>query len=458
MNILLENHQHIVALLQSTCPTISRKNLRRLSRIIKALLAMTGRVTMLGLSRWGGKGCSYRTVPRFFGEPLPWAQLYWQFFVAQLYRAEREYLLAGDESVITKAGKQTYGLDRFFSGLLNQVVPSLAIFALSLIDVTERRSYPIQVEQIIRSAEEKAAAKAKKQPRQAKQKAQVKGKPGRPKGSQNRDKTQVVLTPELLRIQKLVQKQLAIFQGLLSITYLVLDGHFGNHNALQMVRQCGLHLISKLRQDAALYFVYQGAYAGKGPHKQYGDKVNYAQLPAQYLVETQVDQQIETRIFQAQMQHHEFAQQLNVVMIHKTHLKSGACAHVVLFSSDLTLAYDKIIDYYRLRFQLEFNFRDAKQYWGLEDWMNIQEVPLTNALNLSLFMVNVSQVWLTEFRKSNPQASILDLKAYCRAARYFEETIKMLPQKPEPILFQQVFGQLVSLGCIHPVNVQVLSP
>jgi putative transposase len=214
-------------------------------------------------------------------------------------------------------------------------------------------------------------------------------------------------------------------------------------------------LISKLRHDAALYFVYQGAYAGKGPPRKYGDKVNYDQLPKQYLVQTSTHKQVETRIYQAQMLHHEFAQQLNVVIIHKTNRKTGAFAHVILFSSDLTLSYDKIIDYYRLRFQLEFNFRDAKQYWGLEDWMNIKEVPLTNALNLSLFMVNVAQVLLAEFRKTNPQSSVLDLKAYCRAARYFEETLKMLPQKPEPILFQQIFGQLVSLGCIHPVNVQV---
>jgi hypothetical protein len=448
----------ILALLQNTYPTISKTNLRRLSRIIKALLAMTGRVTMLGLSRWGGKGCSYRTVQRFFGEQIPWVQLYWQFFVSQLYRSEREYLLAGDESVITKSGKQTYGLDHFFSGLLSKVVPSIAIFALSLIDVEERRSYPIQVEQVIRSEAEKAAAKAKKQLRKAKQKAKVKGKPGRPKGSKNRDKTQVTLTEELLRIQKMVKNQLALFQDVLSIRYLVLDGHFGNNNALQMVRQCGLQLVSKLRHDAALYCVYQGTYAGKGPPRKYGDKIHYDQLPKQYLVETSTHKQIKTRIYQAQMLHHEFAQQLNVVIIHKTHLKTGACAHVVLFSSDLQLSYDKIIDFYRLRFQLEFNFRDAKQYWGLEDWMNIQEVPLTNAIKLSLFMVNVSQVLLTEFRKSNPQSSVLDLKAYCRAARYFEETIKMLPKKPEPILFQQVFGQLVSLGCIHAVNVQVFPP
>lgn len=445
-------------LLQSTYPTLSRTNLRRLSRIVKAMLAMTGRVTMLGISRWTGQGGSYRTVQRLFGEQIPWVQLFWQFFAAQLYQSEREYILGGDECVVTKSGKQTYGLDHFFSGLLSKVVPSIAIFALSLIDVEERRSYPIRVEQVVRSEAEKAAAKAKKEQRKAKQKAKVKGKPGRPKGSKNRDKTQVELTPELQRIQNMVKQQLAIFQGLLSITYLVLDGHFGNNNSLQMVLQCGLHLISKLRHDAALHFVYQGDYAGKGPHKKYGDKINYAKLPKQYLVETSVDKKIETRIYQAQMLHHEFAQRLNVVIIHKTNLKTGACAHVILFSSDLALSHDKIIDYYRLRFQIEFNFRDAKQYWGLEDWMNIKEVPLTNALNLSLFMVNVSQVLLAEFRKTNPECSVLDLKAYCRAARYFEEMIKMLPQKPEPILFDRIFGHIASFGCIHPVNVHLSSP
>ena len=56
--------------------------------------------------------------------------------------------------------------------------------------------------------------------------------------------------------------------------------------------------------------------------------------------------------------------------------------------------------------------------------MSVKEVPLTNALNLSLFMVNLSQVLLHDFRKTNPVSGILDLKAYFRAAKYFEETIK----------------------------------
>ena len=62
-----------------------------------------------------------------------------------------------------------------------------------------------------------------------------------------------------------------------------------------------------------------------------------------------------------------------------------ARAHVILFSSDLTLSYDMVIDYYGLRFQIEVTFRDAKQYWGLEDFLNVTAIGVTNAANLALF-------------------------------------------------------------------------
>ena len=90
--------------------------------------------------------------------------------------------------------------------------------------------------------------------------------------------------------------------------------------------------------------------------------------------------------------------------------------------------------------------------------MSVKEVPLTTVIHLSLFMVNISQVLLREFRQTYRESGILDLKAYFRAAKYFEETIKMLPQKPEPILLEQIFGHVASLGCIHPVIVHLSSP
>jgi len=342
--------------------------------------------------------------------------------------------------------------------LLNKVVKGVAIFSLSLVSVDERRSYPLRVEQVIRSEAEKAATKERKQRRAKKDKAAPKKKRGRPKGSRNRDKTQVELTPELKRIQDMVRKQLTLFQALITVRYLVLDGHFGNNNALQMTLQCDLHLISKLCYDAALSFVYTGEQKRTGPRKKYGRKSNYRNIPDQYLVEKSTKDGIQTCIYQAHMLHHEFAQILNVVIIAKTNLRTGAFANVNLFSSDLELSYEKIVDFYSLRFQIEFNFRDAKQFWGLEDFMNIKDVPVTNAINLSLFMVNLSQVLLREFREVHPNSGILDLKAYFRAAKYFEETIKMLPQKPEPFLLQHIFGQIASLGCIHAVNVHPSPP
>jgi putative transposase len=450
---------NILALLQCIQPNLSKTNLRRMSRITQAMLSMTGRVTMLGLSRWAGKGGSYRTVQRFFNAAIPWPEVCGQFFQEHLYRPEGEYFLVGDESVVTKSGKETHGLDYFFSGLLSKVVPGIAVFSLALVSVEERRSYPLRVAQVVRSAAEKAAAKARRKKKPAKRdQTKAPKKRGRPKGSQNQDKTQVELTLELLRIQEMVKKQLELLANLVTVHYLTLDGHFGNNNALQMTRQCGLQLISKLRCDSALYFLYDGQQKRTGPRRKYGQKIDYRNLPKKHLVEQSTEDGIETRIYQAEMLHRDFAQVLNVVIITKTNRKTGAFANVNLFSSDLELCYEQISDFYSLRFQIEFNYRDAKQFWGLEDFMNVQEIPLTNALNLSLFMVNLAQALLREFRETHPESGVLDLKAYFRAAKYFEETIKMLPQKPEPILLEQIFGHVASLGCIHPVNVHISSP
>ena len=56
----------ILALFDCLSPHLQATTIRQLSRIIGAMLAMTGRVTMLGIARWGGDGGSYRTVQRFF--------------------------------------------------------------------------------------------------------------------------------------------------------------------------------------------------------------------------------------------------------------------------------------------------------------------------------------------------------------------------------------------------------
>jgi len=50
--------------------------------------------------------------------------------------------------VVTKSGKQTHGLDRFFSLAVWQSRPGLCFLRLSLISVKRRTSYPVMMEPI----------------------------------------------------------------------------------------------------------------------------------------------------------------------------------------------------------------------------------------------------------------------------------------------------------------------
>ena len=83
--------------------------------------------------------------------------------------------------------------------------------------------------------------------------------------------------------------------------------------------------------------------------------------------------------------------------------------------------------------------------------MNIRPTAVRNAVNLALFMVNLSYRCLQDMRQLHPEFSVLDLKAHCRGVKYVEETLKMLPEMPEPVLLGRIFATIASLGRIHAV-------
>jgi len=104
----------ILSLLACFQPLVASVTMRRFSTIVPALLTVTGRVTMLGISRWTDKGGSYRTVQRFFATRVPWTQLLVSFFQTHLLNLDHEFILAGDATTVTKSGSQTHGIGRFF--------------------------------------------------------------------------------------------------------------------------------------------------------------------------------------------------------------------------------------------------------------------------------------------------------------------------------------------------------
>ncbi|MCI0712900.1 MAG: transposase, partial [Chloroflexi bacterium] len=427
----------IIPLLASLTPHLSSTTMRQLRHVIDALLCIPNQATMLGLSRWAEKGGSYRTIHRLYHTPLNWLLLHWTLIKIHVLKPTGCYVLAGDEVVVSKAGKKTHGVGRFYSGLAQRVIPSVSLLALAVIDVQQRRSYPLHIQQLVPApSHAKNSDPPAKRPR------------GRPKGSQNYVKPDPVLSPVLHLLAGMLgtlHSQIAH----LAVNHIVLDGKFGNYPATWTVRQAGLHSISKLRHDAAVYVPDAGAKPARGPTPRYGDKLNYAQLPAAHLVATHIEDDERVETYQIQAYHKDYPDLLNVVVIVKTQLGTGKRGHVVLFSTDLDLTADQIVDYYSLRFQIEFNFRDAKQYWGLEDFMNVAQTAVTNAVNLAFLMVNLSHLMLKPYRDHDPTFSVLDLKALFRARRYLSETIKLLPQMPPPDLISRIWQRLARLGGIR---------
>ena len=130
---------------------------------------------------------------------------------------------------------------------------------------------------------------------------------GRPKGSRNRNRTEVQLSDTLKHLQTLIKALLRRIDDLIPVRYLVLDGYFGHNPALQMTQQCGLALISKLRINTALYFPSTLPYAGRGRPRLYGQRFNPQQIDAKYRVSTQTQGNITTQVYQvSKLRHKKF--------------------------------------------------------------------------------------------------------------------------------------------------------
>src|SRR5579859_2570004 len=237
----------IVTIILCLGPFLSKREIKQLCSLVEALLCMSGRVTMVGLSRWTGCGCSYRTIQRFFAQPREWGRLLWAVVEAYLVKEKRVWLLAVDEVVVNKAGKTTYGVGRFYSSIAGRPIGALSFLAASVVDVTARKAYPVQIEQRLPL------------PKTAKPDTlSTKRGRGRPKGSTNHAKAAPVLNAELRLLDGLLGRLLKRI-GVLQVRHLVMDGFFGNYSASWLAKQHGLHLISKLRSNAVLYLPYSGS-------------------------------------------------------------------------------------------------------------------------------------------------------------------------------------------------------
>ncbi len=288
-----------------------------------------------------------------------------------------------------------------------------------------------------------------------------KKKAGRPKGSKNKLKDPTEEQPIAYTFQVLARMLdsfvLLFLPQLLRffpVSYVVADGGFGNNTVALIVLARGFHLISKLQYNAALYLPFEGISSGPGRPPKYSTKIDVQNGLPQYWVETGIQKNGDTwKIFQiSKVLHKSFEMPLNVVLILKYNKNGQFKGNVVLFSTDLKAPFRKIIDYYQIRFHIEFNFRDARQFFGLSHFKNIKEQQVTNIIGNAFFMTTLSNILLFEIRQIHPTAtlSIQDLKAFFRAEKYLTELLNMDEFKSSVFLNLKNLQNMPLIGAINP--------
>ena len=192
----------ILSLFSVLYPHLSRTTVRQFSHVVIGVLAMTGPVSMLNISRW----TSATGRCNAFSTRLSLGGLSAGCFSGRICWIVKASIFS--LATQQRCRNHTYGLSRFFSSTQGKTLPGLAFLSLSLVSVKERRSYPMVMEQIVRG-DTGSSSPAASDPRDETQPPSPRRTPGRPKGSRNRNKTDVPLSDTLKHLQTMLKALLA---------------------------------------------------------------------------------------------------------------------------------------------------------------------------------------------------------------------------------------------------------
>ena len=316
-NIKIRAMEQLPNLINSLRIYIPNANILHFIEIIKDVFSISsGGVTQLNISRYCS--ISYRSVQRFMSLEILWYKLLIMVLVGHLKDYTGTYLLAIDETVEDKAGKETSNIGYFYSSKLGKVIRSISIGGLSLIAVDKKESYMADFEPMKQDVAKTVVNKAKKAALKQKKKDKAAGivedpkVSGRPLGSKN--KVKVKVESESSRVLEVLLKRVLPFLATIFInpTYLVGDGAYGNITGCLIAGEHNLFLVSKLHYNTVLFYP---PVAGSRKRK-YGKKVDLDDLTAHKIDEKEEDDCIFTFFQIKKVQTRTIDQLINVVIIH----------------------------------------------------------------------------------------------------------------------------------------------
>jgi hypothetical protein len=314
-----------------------------------------------------------------------------------------------DCSFISKSGKKTFGIDKFWSGVACQAKYGLEISVLACINVTTGKATFLDATQT-------------------------------PSGLSKKEGTKYSRTDFYL------EQILDCLKSLPTIVYYVADGFYAKEKIINGLTSNGKHLITKLRSDANLKYLNDKPRlkGQKGATRKYNGKVDFKNNGISDLskwVFVGCDEKYpHLTIYTQKLYAVNFDRIFRVVLL----LNTNTNKYVLLASTNTELNARLITKYYQLRFQIEFIFRDAKQFMGLNDCQARDENKLDYHFNASLTAVNIARKAIQQDEIYNK--SMNNFMRYQYNQKFAETIYYKLSRNDEFDLIQSIWLQAPMWG------------
>lgn len=312
---------------------------------------MRGRYTFKGMERYGDK-CE-KTYRLHFEQAFDFLSFNLELCHKHL---SNHRVIIFDPCFIPKSGKHTPGKGKFWSSCLGKVAPGLEIGGLAVADLDHNTALHLEAIQTLPYSPTFKEA-----------------------GKTLIDHYAKVLIDRSTQLRQISD-------------YLAVDGYFSKKSFVdQIVDSTDLHLICKLRTDANLRYLYKGPKRpGRGRPRKYDGKVNTKQIDKRRFKWAYQDKDL--IIYQSLVYSWSLKRIINLAYVEFLDQGQATNRYALYYSTDLTLAAKRIYRFYKVRFQIEFLFRDAKQFTGLNQCQARSENKIYFHTNASLTAISVAKI------------------------------------------------------------------
>lgn len=317
-----------------------------ISNLFSLLLSIRGRYNFCNMARWSSSVES--TFRDNYAKPFAWLEF--NRLLVEQYLSD-DLALAFDPSFVPKSGKHTPGLGYFYSGCASRQLRGLELSGIAAIDQRDKTALHLEAVQTLGLEEEETLLSFYA------------------RTLTNRSKA-------LLQISNL----------------LLVDAYFAKQPFVEAMLAAGFIVVTRLRKDARLRYLYNGPKAKRrGRPKQYDGRIDLYNLRQDKVRPCAKADDGSWIAYELVANVQAWKRNVKLVIVHEL-LEDGSIKTARLIAcTQIDKEGGETLFAYHSRFQIEILYRDAKQHLGLTHCQARSQEKIHFHLNASLTAVSLAK-------------------------------------------------------------------